>query len=400
MINILLPVAGLAKRFIDHGHTMPKPLIAVNGKPMIKLALDSLLKNADPKECRLIFVVREDHCVNHDIAETLKVLFYDWNVEIAIVSHHTQGTLCSCLIARDLIRPDEPLIIYTPDVCFKADFDFNDIIENMTEAMADGVLLTFQANSPDHSYVAFGDDGFATKTAEKSVISTDALVGVYGFRTGQMFLDCADKAIAYGEKVNNEFYVAPIYNHLIKDNKRIYVCRTTKMYVLGTPSDLDFYEEHVARYQDGLQLALCCDHSGLEVKEKLKTVLDCLDVYYHDFGSHTSKASDHHDSLKPCLSYVLRHRDAMGVAICQTGQGFNIAANKVSGIRSVLISDEHGAELGRRHNAANFFCLPANKVNDPIILANIITSLLGSSFDGGRHATRIRKVMEDPFFSS
>lgn len=396
MINILLPVAGLAKRFTDCGYGLPKPLIPVTGVPMIKLAIESLLPKADPSEFRLIFVVRDVHVVNNDIINTLKHLFKEWTVEVAVVDHVTQGTLCSCLVARDLIRPDEPLVIYTPDVAFEADFD---VKRDFVQAGTDGALLTFKANSPDHSYVATNEDGVAVRTAEKVVISTDALVGVYAFRTGQMFLDCADRAIADGIKVNNEFYVAPIYNLLFSAGLKVSVHRTNKMYVLGTPEDLVFYETHVARLANVNKFAICCDHSGFELKEWLRTYLDWHKIDYVDFGTYSSKDSDHYDSLKPCVEYLLGNTQVIGLAICSTGQGFNIAANKVKGVRSVVVQDAEGAGLGRRHNAANFFCLPSKSVTSEELSA-IVPAILGNSFDGGRHATRIRKISNDPLFSS
>lgn len=394
MINILLPVAGLAKRFIECGYSMPKPLIAVDGEPMIRRAMKSLLPNANPKDYRLIFVVRDDHCVNHDIMLTLQNLFPEWAVEFAIVAELTQGTLCSCLVAEGFIRPDEPLVIFTPDVCFETTFD---VKRDFVDGPYDGALLTFQANSPDHSYVACSPDGLAAKTAEKAVISTDALVGVYAFRTGAMFLDCARRAIDSGLKVNGEYYVAPIYNLLFEDGRKVSVHRTDKMYVLGTPADLEFYDQYVARYSSVKKVALCCDHSGFEVKQKVKGILSSMGIQYHDFGTYTARASDHYDSLKPCLDFMLRHRQTVGIAMCQTGQGFNIAANKVRGVRSAVLRDAAGAELSRRHNAANFFCLPTSV---PLDLEEILKAIMTNSFDGGRHATRIRKIANDPLFTS
>ncbi len=85
--------------------------------------------------------------------------------------------------------------------------------------------------------------------------------------------------------------------------------------------------------------------------------------------------------------------------MCFTGQGFNIAANKVKGIRSVLVKDEYTAEMGRRHNAANFFTLSA-KDTEFSALKGIIKSLMDNTFDGGRHATRIRRIANDPLFST
>jgi RpiB/LacA/LacB family sugar-phosphate isomerase len=390
MINIILPVAGLAKRFADAGYTLPKPLIQVDGVPMIKLAIQSLPVN--DKDCRLIFVVRQEHQVSHDIGNVLKGLFKGFDVRIVTLDHLTQGTLCSCILARDEIDLDSPLIIYTPDVCFKSDF-------NPKEAFAagmDGFILTFKANDPAHSY-AVSDAGRVTRTAEKKVISNDALVGVYCYRDGRTFLKYADLAIDSGIKVNDEFYVAPMYNLMIHDGLRIGLHRVDKMYVLGTPEDVDFYTEHVARYREVNRFVLCCDHSGYVLKEKLRAVLENMDIKYIDFGAYSSKDSDHHDSLKPCIEYLLGKAGTIGIAICSSGQGFNIAANKVKGIRSVLVTDPTAATMGRRHNAANFFCLPSSSFDEKK-LQEFIEAIQSSSFDGGRHGTRIRKIATDSLF--
>lgn len=395
MINILLPVAGLAKRFTaKYGYESPKPLIPVAGVPMIKLAMKSIISGCDPKDVRLIFVVREEHCSNHDIIGVLQSLFSEYGEVVAsVVSQVTQGTLCSCLIARDKIDPNEPLIIYTPDVCYESDFT----LPSFVESGLDGSVLTFKANSPDHSYVVVDEDGVATRTAEKIVISGDALVGVYCFKTGAMFLKYADEAIESGVKVNNEFYISPMYNLLIRDGLKIGIHRTHKMYVLGTPEDLQFYEAHVASLQTITKFAICSDHSGFLLKEKLIAVLKRLKFEYSDFGAYSLKDSDHYDSLKPCVEYLLSTNGIIGIALCSTGQGFNIAANKAKGIRSALVRDRYTAEMARRHNAANFFCLPALSV-DESDLEEIVLAIVTNSFDGGRHATRIRKVSDDSTF--
>lgn len=394
MINILMPVAGQAKRFTDCGYDLPKPLIPVSGVPMIKLAVQSLVKDADPKDFRFIFVVREEQIVNYDIGNAFHNLFPGYKIEIASVDYLTQGTLCSCLIAREFITPDDPLIIYTPDVCFKTEFDIH---KDFVETNLDGMLLTFKANSPDHSYATLNQDGLVSRTAEKVVISGDALVGVYCYRSGAMFIKYADEAIEAGTKTNNEFYVSPMYNLLIRDGLKVGIHRTDKMYVLGTPEDLQFYESHVSRYNPISRLALCCDHSGYDLKERLSLLLTEMGLSFTDFGVYSNKDSDHYDSLKPCVEHLLGSDQAIGIGICHTGQGFNIAANKVKGIRAALVHDAYTASMGRRHNAANFFCLAARSTSHSE-LKEIIAAIVANSFDGGRHATRIRRISNDPLF--
>lgn len=391
--NIIIPIAGHARRFVEKGFDLPKPLLPVNGIPMIQLAIQSLLPTQST-DYKLIFVVREEHCVNHDIINALRYFFSGFATEFVTLDHDTKGTLCSCLEAKPFIDLEAPLIIYTPDICFHGKFD---IQRDFIDTNLGGLLVTFKANSPDHSYVATDESGLATETAEKKVISGDAAIGVYCYRSGKIFLDYAEKTINNNITTNNEFYVAPMYNLLIADKLKIGIHRIDKMYVLGTPEDLDFYENFVAKYDTITRLAICCDHSGFKLKEALRRVLDAQRIQYSDFGAYSIADSDHYDFLKPCAEYLIHATQTLGIAFCHTGQGFNIAANKVRGLRSVLVSDVYTAEMGRRHNSANFFSIASRSVAEET-LPDIVAAILNSSFDGGRHATRIQKFIRDPGF--
>lgn len=396
MINIILPIAGLAQRFVDKGYELPKPLIVVDGEPMIKSAVDCLLRGYDDNDVRLIFVVRDTHVTNHNIGDRLAEIFPNRKIEIVVTNGLTRGTLCSCVLAEKLVNNDNPLIIYTPDVNYELAPHAPNIIDQVNDCQ-DGLLLTFKANSKDHSYVII-EDGIATRTAEKVVISNDALVGVYCYKSGKNFVKYAQQTITDEITVNNEFYVAPMFNLMIKDGLKINTHRVNKMYVLGTPQDLEFYQKTVARFKGEIEFALCADHSGYGVKEVVRDVLAEHGIKYTDFGPSTVKDSDHYDTLRPCIEHLLATPNCFGIASCQTGQGFNIAANKVVGLRSAIVHDTYTAEMARRHNAANFFCFPSRDVVDHDQIEKIISVICDNSFDGGRHATRISKIENDPLF--
>jgi len=176
--NLVLPIAGKAQRFIDAGYLMPKPLILAKGKHVIDWSLESI----DTSDCNLIFIVRLDHIYNFSIDKILKQKFGD-DISIVTVDHVTQGALETCTLAESYIDNELPLYIYTPDVYFLPQFK-PDCISSDT----DGFLLTFQANSPDHSYAEIGEGGIVSRVVEKEVISEHANVGLYYFKTGKMFL--------------------------------------------------------------------------------------------------------------------------------------------------------------------------------------------------------------------
>ena len=176
--NLLLPIAGKAQRFLDAGYTMPKALILAKNKHVIDWAMDSV----DTTECNLIFMVRVDHVYNFSIDKILQQKFGE-DITIIKLSKVTRGALETCTLAREHIDNDLPLIVYTPDVHFNPVFNPDTI-----SADSDGFLLTFTANSPDHSYSEYGEDGVVTNVVEKEVISKEANVGLYHFKSGKIFL--------------------------------------------------------------------------------------------------------------------------------------------------------------------------------------------------------------------
>ena len=378
--NLLLPIAGKAQRFADQGYTMPKPLIMAKTKQVIDWAMESI----DTKDCNLIFAVRLEHINNFSIDEILKQKFGD-HVKIVVIDHDTDGSVSTCLLAKEFINNDAPLIIYTPDVYFQNKFNPYEIDKNL-----DGLLLTFKANSPAHSYVAIDEKGYATKTAEKQVISSDAAVGVYYFKKGRYFVEYAEELVKKDIRTKDEFYICPMYNLLIRDGLKISIKQVEKMHVLGTPEELEFFVDKVAYRFGEKPIGLCCDHSGYQRKQDAKDVLKSLDIEYVDFGCHVQKDVDYNAYVHQAIESLNNKTCDFILGFCRTGQGINILANHKKQVRAALIFDEYTAEMARRHNCANFFSIPS-KYTSPCTLEDIINTLARSSFDGGRHMTRITK---------
>jgi len=377
-INLLLPVAGMAQRFLDENYVMPKPLITVNHRHMIDWALDSI----EIDNCNLIFVVRDDHIYQFKIDEVLAEKFGD-DIQVVVTDGLTDGAASTCLLAKSYINNDLPLVIYTPDVYFGYKWD-------PMSVESDGHLLTFKSNSSAHSYAALDDSGFVKKTAEKKVISENAAVGVYYFKTGSSFVSAAEEMINNNDRYKEEFYICPVYNYLIDKGHQITISPVEKMHVLGTPSDLEFFVSNVITNFGDKYIALCSDHSGITLKELFKSYLDKNNIKYIDFGCYTTLDQDYPDYVSQAASSIISKVCSHGLGFCKSGQGVNIAANKILGIRGALVMNSHMAEYAIRHNAANFFSIPQQFVEEDDI-DGIIKALIDSSFDGGRHKIRIDK---------
>ena len=229
-MNVLIPMAGAGSRFEKAGYTFPKPLIDVNGKPMIQVVVDNL--NIDAKH---IFIVQKSHYEQYNLNNVLSSIVK--NCEIIQVDGVTEGAACTTLLAKQCIDNDEPLLMANSDQFIE--WDSNKFMYSMIADTIDAGILTFESTHPKWSYAKLDDNGFVSEVAEKNPISRNATVGVYYWNKGSDYIKYAEQMIEKDVRVNNEFYVCPVFNEAILDNKRIKTYDIDKMWGLGTPEDLD-----------------------------------------------------------------------------------------------------------------------------------------------------------------
>lgn len=381
--NILVPMAGLGSRFIKEGFKVPKQLINIKDKHLIDISLNCL----DYEGCNLIFVVRDETVYNFHMDELLRKKFGD-DVKIVVLDKLTDGSVCSCLYAEEYIDNDAPLVIHTLDIEFEP--VFNPHI--MSDLNGDGLILTFKSNSTNYSYAKVeGIDGHVTETAEKKAISSNACVGIYGFKRGSDFCKYAREMIDRDLRTKNEFYISPLYNLLIEDGKKILTEPVDKMHIFGTPDEFHFYKDNVIRRIGDKPIAVCSDHSGFKAKETFKKVLEDNGYEYIDFGTILNKDCDYRDYIAQAVKSIGERDCDYGFGFCRTGQGVNICANKYKGIRSALIYDNFSMEMAVRHNCANFFAIPSREI-DYEILDRYLYLCANHTFDGGRHQIRIQEL--------
>jgi hypothetical protein len=113
----------------------------------------------------------------------------------------------------------------------------------ITSKKVDGAILVFESIHPKWSYVKSDKNGFIREVAEKKVISKEATVGVYYWKRGEDYVHSAEKMIKKNIRVNNEFYVCPVYTFAIQNNYKIGIYEIPKnhMHGLGTPEDLEIF---------------------------------------------------------------------------------------------------------------------------------------------------------------
>lgn len=239
MLNIVIPMAGAGSRFANAGYTDPKPLIPVEGVPMIRLVIENL-RPAQPH--RFIFLCQKAHIDAYGLKEKLT----EWapGCEIVGLDGLTEGAACTVLQAKELINSGEPMMIANADQW--VDISIDDYLAKMDEMGLDGLIMTMTADDAKWSYAGMDGDGLVTNVVEKQVISDEATVGIYNYRHGRDFVNAAEAMIAAGERSNGEFYVAPAYNRMIAAGAKVGVHNVGReadgMYGLGIPADLDLFK--------------------------------------------------------------------------------------------------------------------------------------------------------------
>jgi HAD superfamily hydrolase (TIGR01509 family) len=235
-MNVLIPMAGAGSRFQQAGYTFPKPLIEVNGKPMIQLVVENL--NIDATH---IFIVQKEHYEKYNLNYLLNLV--SPGCKIIQVDGMTEGAACTTLLAKELINNDDPLVFANSDQFL--DWNSNEFMYSMEAEEVDGGMLTFTATHPKWSFAKTNEDGFVTEVAEKKPISNVATAGIYYWKHGKDYVKYAEQMIEKNIRFNNEFYVCPVFNQAIEDGKKIKTFHFDGMWGIGTPEDLKtFLENH------------------------------------------------------------------------------------------------------------------------------------------------------------
>lgn len=230
-MNILIPMAGAGSRFASQGYTFPKPLIEIYGKPMIQFVVENINIKAN-----YIFIVQKEHYQKYNLNYLLPLIAPKCN--IVQVDGLTEGAACTTLLAKKFVDNDKPLLIANSDQY--VEWNSSDFLYKMQNQKVDAGILTFESTHPKWSYVKV-ENGLVTEVAEKKPISNIATVGIYYWKQGRDYVKYAEQIISKNIRVNNEFYVCPVFNEAVQDNKKISIFNIEKMWGIGTPEDLEIF---------------------------------------------------------------------------------------------------------------------------------------------------------------
>ncbi|MFY7898848.1 MAG: glycosyltransferase family 2 protein [Chitinophagaceae bacterium] len=214
MLKIIVPLAGSSDLFAaSAGYMYPKPLIEINGKPMIELVMQNLLAINEPKQ--FIFIVKEEDCIKFHIDSVLKLL--SPSCEVVRLKRNTKGALCSVLMSIDKINANDELLIVNGDQI--VDVDFNAVLSKIKTQQAETAILTFNSIHPRWSY-AIVEENNIIQTAEKHPISNNAIAGFYYFSNANEFIQNAYKTIMTDDSLDGVYFISPVINQYVLQNKK------------------------------------------------------------------------------------------------------------------------------------------------------------------------------------
>ena len=259
-MSIIIPMAGFGKRFSDAGYTNIKPLIPVThyrnnaSYPMVIAATKDLVQHKNITE-PLIFILR-----NHPDFKNVQdqIIQFFPNAQFKILDFPTKGQACTCLEAKLLLNPNDPVLIGACDNGMLYDIEKF----NMLKQSSDCIVFTFSDPVVTENPAQYGwvvPDKKNKETVKKVSVKIPisklpehdyAIVGAFWFKHFSLFEDATKLLIERNITVNNEFYVDSVINIMIQSNNRVSHLPVKKYLCWGTPTAYETYEKTLSYWKN------------------------------------------------------------------------------------------------------------------------------------------------------
>lgn len=237
-MKVIIPIVG--NDTLESNTDYMLSLYEIERKTIFQYCYDFLkpIENAE-----FIVVLRKQDIKKYHFDQIVKLLIPD--AKIVVAEGDTKGSVCSCLLAIDYIKDDEPLVISSSNQLFLA--NANDVINHFIEKDYDGGIVTFEDIHPKFSFVKLDENGLVIEAAEKRPISKHATAGFYYFKKGSDFIESAIGMLSKDASVNGLFYLCPVYNEMILKQKRIgvYPINRDDYFLLKTEGGIEAYKQYL-----------------------------------------------------------------------------------------------------------------------------------------------------------
>ncbi len=238
MTNILILAAGRIQVNPNIERTYPVCLSELNGISLIEKIIDNL---KEIKNCNYSFALGSDDISEFHLDDICKLLIPE--SQITVIPNHTMGSACSALLAACSLVQSQPLLIVSANELVT--HKFNPILQDFYQRKLDAGTIVFRSVHPRYSYVKLDGKGLVTQVAQQSPISKFATAGVFWYDKTSDFINSAKSVIRKGATTNGQFYLAPVFNELILQQKKIGVVEIDKScYIpLKTVKQIQQYEQ-------------------------------------------------------------------------------------------------------------------------------------------------------------
>ncbi|WP_321311692.1 sugar phosphate nucleotidyltransferase [Halarcobacter sp.] len=252
-MHIVVPMSGVGNRFVEAGYKDPKPLIVIDGKPIIAHVCDLF-----PGETKFTFICNSKHLAETNMRDIL--LSLKPNANVVEIPNHKKGPVYAVSLIEDLIDDDEEIIVNYCD--FGTYWDYEDFLKHTRDRDADGAIPAYKRFHPHMlgttNYAFMRDDKqWMLEIKEKEPFTDNRMEeyasnGTYYFKKGsyvkKYFQEIMDKDI----NLKGEYYVSLIYNLLVKDGLKVSIYDVQHMLQWGTPADVEEYNTWSKYFKDAI----------------------------------------------------------------------------------------------------------------------------------------------------
>jgi dTDP-glucose pyrophosphorylase len=236
LMKVIIPMAGLGSRFGSVGYIDPKPFINVDGKPMIRQVVDHLGLH----QYEHVFVCNSKHIERYNIFD----IFKDIKKTVIALDRVTEGAAITVSKARSCLELNEDFMVVNSDQLVFYD---KTEVERVRQSNLQGCIWCFEGSGNKWSYARLDETGAVAEVAEKRQISNTATAGMYYFKSWDEYTIALSRMQVKNDRVNNEFYVAPLYNYL---SGRTEIRMVDHIEQLGTPEELRAYENKIRLHRN------------------------------------------------------------------------------------------------------------------------------------------------------
>lgn len=253
-MHVIIPMSGIGKRFIDAGYEYPKPLIEIDGKPIIEYVVGLF-----PGESKFTFICNETHLQTTHMRETLNRIAPQG--EVVSIDPHKLGPVFAVSKIADRIDDDEEVIVNYCD--FGTYWDYDDFLKHTRERNADGAIPAYKRFHPhmlgSTNYAFMRDENqWMLEIKEKEPFTDNRMEeyasnGTYYFKKGSYVKKYFNLLMEKDINLKGEYYVSLIYNLLVEDGLKVSIYDVEHMLQWGTPQDVEEYLDWVDYFRKVLK---------------------------------------------------------------------------------------------------------------------------------------------------